>query len=161
MLRSKPISGFSSEAVVGGGNDTGLFESLLSIFFIPAKENILRPYKKTLFSAQYLLLSLNQWLQAWGKSIVSFFKERKKLDPLRFLSMLIGFSVYCEVWFLLPYYDPAHYKAAVDSVKRKTKLYAPLGEVLSLPSQCSVRAVGWGWGGDVVIRSAGMLGGQG
>lgn len=60
MLCSKPMSSFSSEAVVGGGNDTGLFEALLSIFFIPAKENILRSYKEKLFSAQYLLLLLNQ-----------------------------------------------------------------------------------------------------
>lgn len=61
----------------GGGGNTGLFESPLSIFFIPAKENILLSYKEMLLSTQYLLLSLNQWLQAWGKSIVSFLKKEK------------------------------------------------------------------------------------
>lgn len=61
----------------GVGKTWALFESPLSIFFIPAKKNSLWSYKEMLLWTQYLLLSLNQWLQAWGKSIVSFFKERK------------------------------------------------------------------------------------
>lgn len=62
---------------VGVGKTWGLFESPLSIFFIPTKENSLWSYKEMLFSAQYLLLSLNQWLQAWGKSIMSFLRKGK------------------------------------------------------------------------------------
>lgn len=57
-----------------------------------------------------------------GQEHCVFFKEGKKLDPLRLLSLLIGFSAYCEVWLLLPRYNPAQYTTAVDSVKRKTKL---------------------------------------
>lgn len=61
-----------------GGMATGLFESLLSIFFLPAKENIQRSHKKKLFSAQYLLLSLESMAPGLGQEHCVFLKERKK-----------------------------------------------------------------------------------
>lgn len=71
-----------------------------------------------------------------GQEHCVFFKEGKKLNPLSLLSLLIVFSVYCEVWLLLPRYNPAYYTAAMDSVKRKTEQRHC--EVLSPSSRHSV-----------------------